>query len=58
MGYLLEANNVEKSFGGLKALDGISLSVQENSITSVIGPNGSGKTDAEYQCRHALDINA
>jgi branched-chain amino acid transport system ATP-binding protein len=44
MGFLLEASHVEKSFGGLKALDGISLSVQENSITAVIGPNGSGKT--------------
>ncbi len=41
---LLEANHVEKSFGGVKALDDISLSVLENSITSVIGPNGSGKT--------------
>ena len=44
MSYLLEANNVEKSFGGVKALDGISLKVQENSITSVIGPNGSRTT--------------
>lgn len=44
MRYLLEAEHVEKSFGGVKALDGISLSVRENSITAVIGPNGSGKT--------------
>ena len=44
MGALLEIENIEKSFGGLKALDGISLSVKENSIVSVIGPNGSGKT--------------
>lgn len=44
MSYLLEADRVEKSFGGAKALDGISLSVRENSVTSVIGPNGSGKT--------------
>ncbi|MBC2735889.1 MAG: ABC transporter ATP-binding protein [Desulfobacteraceae bacterium] len=44
MASLLEVENIEKSFGGLKALDGIDLSVEENSITSVIGPNGSGKT--------------
>jgi len=44
MNDLLETINIEKSFGGAKALDGINLSVRENSITSVIGPNGSGKT--------------
>jgi len=41
---LLEAKNIEKSFGGIKALDNISFSVPENSIVSIIGPNGSGKT--------------
>lgn len=44
MSHLLEAINVKKSFGGVKALDGIDLPVRENSITAVIGPNGSGKT--------------
>ena len=44
MAALLKVENIEKSFGGVKALDGIDLSVEENSITSVIGPNGSGKT--------------
>jgi ABC-type branched-subunit amino acid transport system ATPase component len=33
-----------KKFGGLKALDKVSLDVEENSITGLIGPNGSGKT--------------
>jgi branched-chain amino acid transport system ATP-binding protein len=41
---LLEIRNIEKSFGGVKALDNISLSVKQNSITAIIGPNGSGKT--------------
>ncbi len=40
----LETKDIVKVFGGLRALDGVSLSVRENSITSVIGPNGSGKT--------------
>ena len=32
------------SFGGLKAVNNISFSVEKNSIFSIIGPNGSGKT--------------
>ncbi|MBW2130950.1 MAG: ABC transporter ATP-binding protein [Deltaproteobacteria bacterium] len=41
---LLKIKDLEKSFGGVKALDGISLDIPENSVTAVIGPNGSGKT--------------
>ena len=41
---LLEARGVEKRFGGVRALDGCSISVQEGTITGLIGPNGSGKT--------------
>jgi branched-chain amino acid transport system ATP-binding protein len=41
---LLEAENVMKSFGGLKAVDNVTLSVKEGSITGLMGPNGSGKT--------------
>lgn len=44
MSSLLEIHNIEKSFGGVKALDNISLSIKQNSITAIIGPNGSGKT--------------
>ena len=41
---LLEARNVSKAFGGIQALDGCSISVEQGSITGLIGPNGSGKT--------------
>jgi ABC-type branched-subunit amino acid transport system ATPase component len=41
---LLEVEDVRKHFRGLRALDGISLSVQESEILGLIGPNGSGKT--------------
>ncbi len=44
MNNLIEAGHIEKSFGGNKALDDISISVPENSVVSIIGPNGSGKT--------------
>ncbi|HXX78211.1 MAG TPA: ABC transporter ATP-binding protein [Ktedonobacteraceae bacterium] len=41
---LLEVQNVSKAFGGIQALTTCSLSVEEGSITGLIGPNGSGKT--------------
>jgi ABC-type branched-subunit amino acid transport system ATPase component len=41
---ILKLVNVSRQFGGLKAIDDVSFSVQEGSIHGVIGPNGSGKT--------------
>ena len=41
---LLTVEGVEKRFGGLRALDACSLTVEEGTITALIGPNGSGKT--------------
>jgi ABC-type branched-subunit amino acid transport system ATPase component len=41
---LLEAVHVSKAFGGIRALHDCSLSVQQGSVTGLIGPNGSGKT--------------
>ena len=41
---LLEVRDLEKHFGGLRAVDGASFEVPEGSITALIGPNGSGKT--------------
>jgi len=41
---LLVLNGVCRAFGGLKAVDSVSLSVVEGSIHGIIGPNGAGKT--------------
>jgi ABC-type branched-subunit amino acid transport system ATPase component len=40
----LQAVNVSKQFGGLSALDQVSLSVRPGEVHGLIGPNGSGKT--------------
>lgn len=40
----LEINNVSKHFGGLKAVDQVSLSIEKGQIYGLIGPNGAGKS--------------
>ena len=44
MGTILEVDKVYKYFGGVKANENISLTVEQGSIVGLIGPNGSGKT--------------
>ena len=41
---MLEVNGVRKRFGGLAAVDGVQISVDDGAIVGLIGPNGAGKT--------------
>lgn len=41
---LLEIQNLTKTFGGLRAIGGVSFSLDKGQIVSIIGPNGAGKT--------------
>lgn len=41
---LLEIKNLGIAFGGLKAVDGLNLSIEKGSLYGLIGPNGAGKT--------------
>lgn len=41
---ILTLQGVSQEFGGLRALDGVELAVEDNSIFGIIGPNGAGKT--------------
>lgn len=44
MSNLLDLDDVKVWFGGIKAVDGITLNIREGQIYGVVGPNGSGKT--------------
>ncbi len=41
---LLKTENLKKYFGEVHAVDGVSISVENGEIISIVGPNGSGKT--------------
>ncbi|MQA11414.1 MAG: ATP-binding cassette domain-containing protein [Pseudonocardiaceae bacterium] len=42
--YAIEANALEKNYGKVRALDGLSFTVQEGTVFGLLGPNGAGKT--------------
>ena len=41
---LLEVRNLTRTFGGIKAVDGVNFTLQQGEIRALIGPNGAGKT--------------
>ncbi len=41
---MLVVNNLYKSFGGVKAVSDINMTINEGEIVGIIGPNGAGKT--------------
>ena len=41
---MIVVEDLHKHFGGARAVDGASLSIEPGSITGLIGPNGAGKT--------------
>ena len=43
---LLEVKNLGISFGGLRAVDDLNMSIEQGSLVGLIGPNGAGKTTA------------
>ena len=42
--YYLQVNDLNKNFGGISALSGINIEINNNDFIGLIGPNGSGKT--------------
>ena len=50
---LLEVQHLTKEFGGLKAVDGLDLTMTEGMILGLIGPNGAGKSTA-FNCISGL----
>jgi len=47
---ILQVQNVNKSFGGLKALNNVNLNITEGTVHAVIGPNGAGKSTLLNVC--------
>ena len=54
-GALLEVRGLARSFGGVRAVDGVSFDVVAGSVTGLIGPNGAGKSTALAVIAGAID---
>ena len=54
----LSVENVGRRFGGLVAVDGVTLSFEPNKVHAVIGPNGAGKTTFTNLLSGALPVSA
>ena len=53
----LEVRGLSRAFGGVKALDDVSLSVQQGSIVGILGSNGAGKTTLFDACSGFLALD-
>jgi ABC-2 type transport system ATP-binding protein len=56
--FAVEVDNVSKSFGAFKALDGVSLHVRKGEIYGLLGPNGAGKSTLIRLVCGLLEANA
>ena len=55
---IIELSGVSKNFGGLRAVDNVSFTVQRGEIFGLIGPNGSGKTTIFNLISHFFPLSA
>ena len=54
---MLKMTGLAKHFGGVKAVDGVDMAVQRNTVHALIGPNGSGKTTLAQRAERNLPSN-
>lgn len=57
-GFVIDAQGIEKSFGTLKAVDGVSLQVKPGECFGILGPNGAGKTTTIKMLHGAVESDA
>src|SRR5262249_35094352 len=55
---MLEVKNLVKDFDGLRAVDGVSLTVPPGAIIGLIGPNGSGKSTLLSMIARTIDVTS
>ena len=56
--FAVDVENVSKSFGAVKALDGVTLRVRRGEIYGLLGPNGAGKTTLIRALVGLLEVHA